>query len=186
MQPRARKRRERLISSAARRIHRHGYCRTSLVDVAKSAGVPVGGVYYYFKTKEALVHAIAEMRLRELESLFDGWASLPGPKSRLRALVNVWRDDSEIDARYGCPLGSLCYELAKAGGAAAKAAAVPLTRIREWSEKQFAEHGVPDAKGMAEHLTMALQGASLLANALRDPDALLRETERLNDWIDGM
>jgi hypothetical protein len=33
---------------------------------------------------------------------------------------------------------------------------------------------------------MALQGASLVANALRDPDALVRETDRLKKWIKGL
>lgn len=183
MNDKAQKRRERLIRSAARRIHRHGYERTSLADIAKGARVPVGGVYYYFKSKEDLIYATVEMRLNELEEQLTAWNALPSAKIRLKALINVWRDDSEVDARYGCPIGSLCYELAKAGGAVAKAAGRPLERIREWSAVQFREQGLPNPDGHAEHLTMALQGASLLANALRDPEALVRETDRLKNWI---
>lgn len=183
MQQRAKKRRERLVRRAAQRIHHHGYNRTSLADVAKSARVPTGGIYYYFKSKDALIHAVADMRLQELERLLDSWSALPGPKPRLVALVNVWRDDAEVDARYGCPIGSLCSELAKAGGAAAKAAARPLERIRQWAEQQFRENGHKDADGLAEHLVIALQGASLVANALRDPGAVVRETDRLKNWI---
>lgn len=186
MQEKAKKRRERLVRRAAQRIHHHGYNRTSLADVAKSARMPAGGIYYYFKSKDALIHAIIDMRLQELDNLLDSWSELPEPKTRLEALINVWRDDCEVDARYGCPIGSLCSELAKAGGAAAKAAARPVERIRQWSKQQFRECGHADAEGLAEHLTMALQGASLVANALRDPAALVRETDRLKDWINGL
>ncbi len=186
MQERAKKRRERLVRRAAQRIHRHGYQRTTLADVAKSARMPPGGIYYYFKTKDALIHAIVDLRMQELDKLIETWSRLPEPKQRLEALINVWRDDSEVDARYGCPLGSLCSELAKGGGKAAEAAARPLERIRQWSTQQFRESGHADAEGVAEHLVMALQGASLVANAFRDPDALLRETDRLKNWIKSL
>lgn len=179
-------RRERLVRSAARRIHRHGYERTSLADVAKGARVPPGGVYYYFKCKEDLIYATVEMRLNELEGRLTAWDELPDAKTRLEALINVWHEGSEVEARYGCPIGSLCYELAKAGGPAAKAAGRPLERTREWAAIQFREAGLSNPEGLAEHLTMALQGASLVANALRDPDALVRETDRLKKWIKSL
>jgi TetR/AcrR family transcriptional regulator, transcriptional repressor for nem operon len=186
MRDKAQQRRDRLVRSAARRIHHHGYGRTSLADIAKSARVPVGGVYYYFKTKEDLVYAIVEMRLQELEERLSAMNALANAKVRLEALIDVWRDDSEVDARYGCPIGSLCYELAKAGGAVAEAAGRPLERIREWSEVQFREAGLANPEGLAEHLTMTLQGASLFANALRDPGAMVREADRLKRWIAGL
>lgn len=186
MRDKAQQRRDRLVRSAARRIHRQGYERTSLADIAKGARIPAGGVYYYFKSKEDLIYATVEMRLNELEERLTAWDGLANAKTRIEALIDVWRDDSEVDARYGCPIGSLCYELAKAGGAVAEAAGRPLERIREWSATQFREAGLPNPEGLAEHLTMALQGASLVANALRDPDALIRETDRLKKWIKGL
>lgn len=185
-QERAKKRRERLVRRAAQKIHRHGYHRTTLADIAKSAHVPPGGIYYYFKNKDSLIHAIIDMRMQELEDLLDSWSNLPTPKAKLKALINIWRDDSEVDTRYGCPLGSLCSELAKAGGTTARVAARPLEHIRQWSEQQFRDNGNPDAAGLAEHLVMTLQGASLVANATRDSKALIRETDRLKTWIDAL
>lgn len=185
MQDRAERRRQRLVKAAARRIHSHGFHRTSLADVARGARVPAGGIYYYFKSKEDLVHATVAQRLADLEALFDTWSALPEPRARLQALLVKWRGDSDIDARYGCPVGSLCYELAKGGGTVARVAAQPLERLREWCAAQFRADGwEEDASARAEHLVMALQGASLMANALRDPGAILRETERLQAWLD--
>lgn len=184
MQDRAERRRQRLVKAAARCIHSRGFNRTSLADVARRARVPVGGIYYYFRSKEDLIHATVALRLSELEALFDTWDALPGPRARLQALLLKWRDDSATDARYGCPVGSLCYELAKGGGAVSRVAAQPLERLREWSTVQFRADGREDAPARAEHLVIALQGASLMANALRDPGAILREIERLGVWLE--
>ena len=43
--------RERLIAAAAQRIYEQGVEKTTLADIAAAAGVPLGNVYYYFKTK---------------------------------------------------------------------------------------------------------------------------------------
>lgn len=184
MQQRSELKRRRLVRAAARRVHRKGFHRTTLMDVAREARLPPGGLYYYFRTKQALVEAIAEARLEELEARFGTWTRR-SPCERLEALIELWDRDSEIDARYGCPIGSLCYELAKGGGSAAQAASRPLRRLQAWCVEQFAAGGSPDPEGDAEHLTMALQGASLVANALRDPQALRRETARLRRWLQG-
>ena len=50
--------RTRLIETAAKLTHEHGFNRTSLADIAEESGVPLGNVYYYFKTKEALGEAL--------------------------------------------------------------------------------------------------------------------------------
>src|SRR6266550_2026003 len=43
--------RSRLIQTAVKLAYRHGFRTTSLADIAEAAKVPVGNVYYYFKTK---------------------------------------------------------------------------------------------------------------------------------------
>jgi TetR/AcrR family transcriptional repressor of nem operon len=49
--------RERLIDGALQTLHAQGVESTTLADIAKAAEVPVGNVYYYFKTKDDLVEA---------------------------------------------------------------------------------------------------------------------------------
>jgi hypothetical protein len=41
-----------LIAAAYALVYRRGVARTSLADIAQAADVPVGDVYYYFKTKD--------------------------------------------------------------------------------------------------------------------------------------
>jgi AcrR family transcriptional regulator len=43
-------RRDRLVRAASQVIHRQGYGRTTLADIAQAADVALGSVYYYFKS----------------------------------------------------------------------------------------------------------------------------------------
>ena len=56
--------RERLVTSAREAIHHQGVEATTLADIAQAADVPVGNVYYYFKTKDDLVVAAITARTR--------------------------------------------------------------------------------------------------------------------------
>lgn len=49
--------RERLVAAASRVLHEQGVEKTTLADIARVAEVPLGNVYYYFKTKDRLVEA---------------------------------------------------------------------------------------------------------------------------------
>ena len=46
--------RERLLDAAAESFWVDGYAATSLADIAERSQVPVGNIYYYFKTKAAI------------------------------------------------------------------------------------------------------------------------------------
>jgi AcrR family transcriptional regulator len=49
--------RERLAAGACEVIHQQGVEKTTIADIAQAADVPVGNVYYYYKTKDDLVAA---------------------------------------------------------------------------------------------------------------------------------
>ena len=44
--------RERLVGAACDLVYRLGAERTTLADIARAADVPLGNVYYYFRTKD--------------------------------------------------------------------------------------------------------------------------------------
>lgn len=50
--PHASDKRVLLLEAAKTLIHKQGYNLTTPADIAKAANVPLGNVYYYFKTKE--------------------------------------------------------------------------------------------------------------------------------------
>src|SRR5436305_11421088 len=105
--------RERRIEAANIQFYQHGLSRTTLADIAEQAQVPLGNVYYHFRTKDALIEAVIEAHLQELYEAFARWGQLPDPRQRLIALLQAERDNESALARYGCPHGSLCQELDK-------------------------------------------------------------------------
>ncbi len=184
-QPRGK--RQRLIAAASRLLHQQGAEKTTLADIAQAADVPVGNVYYYFKTKDDIIAAVIEAHVELAKAALTSIdTSHRSPKSRLKALVAEYADQSEVIALYGCPHGSLCSELDKRSGppdfAVAELMRVPI----EWAEEQFRALGRPDAHDLAVSLIAAYEGSALLANTFRDPDILVREARRLNRWINTL
>jgi AcrR family transcriptional regulator len=184
---RASQKRQQLTAAAARVLHEQGVERTTLADIAREADVPVGNVYYYFKTKDELVQAALSQHSAHLDELIERLEQLADPRERLKALVEGWVDQRDVAARYGCPTGTLAVELDKRtdGTLDAEAGAV-IRRLLDWAEGQFRELGLPDPDGLALTLVSGYQGMSLLANALRDPDIMTREGARLLRWLDSL
>src|ERR1700688_5307594 len=133
--------RTRLIETAMKLAYRNGFRETSLADIAEAAHVPVGNVYYYFKTKEELGEAVVERRLAQFRELREEIDRLSSPKQRLFAFVESIHGNREKLARGGCPLGGLCSELHKEGGALAKKSAALFTEPMGWLEEQFRAAG---------------------------------------------
>jgi TetR/AcrR family transcriptional repressor of nem operon len=177
--------RERLVAAAAQMLHQQGAEATTLADIAKAAGVPLGNVYYYFKTKSDIIAAVIDAHAGAVHSML-AWldASQADPAARLRALFAALAGENEMVARYGCPHGTLCQELAKHAADPGAPDASVLVRIPvDWAERQFAAMGRADARDLAIQAIAAYQGAALLTSALRDPAVLERESRRMAAWI---
>jgi AcrR family transcriptional regulator len=57
--------RDRLIAGARETIYRQGFEATTIADIAEASGVPLGNVYYYFKSKDQLAAAAIDSYARE-------------------------------------------------------------------------------------------------------------------------
>ena len=107
--------RERLIAAACQVMYAQGVEKTTLADIAAAAGIPLGNVYYYFKTKNDLLQAVIETHLHEIGATLAAIeAAHATPKERLKALFGALAEQSDLIARQGCPHGSLCLELTSA------------------------------------------------------------------------
>jgi AcrR family transcriptional regulator len=168
-------------------LHEQGVERTTLGDIARAADVPVGNVYYYFKTKDELVQAALAEHGAHLDELTARLDQLPDPRDRLKGLIEAWVSQRDVAARYGCPTGTLAVELDKrADGTLDVEAGAVIRRLLDWTGHQFRLLGLPDPDDLAVTLVAAYQGMSLLANALRDPDIMTREGARLLRWLDSL
>jgi len=176
--------RTRLIETAMKLAYKHGFRETSLADIAKAAHVPIGNVYYYFNTKDELGEAVVGRRLAEFRAFREELDRLSSPKERLFAFVERIHRNREQLARGGCPLGGLCTELHKEGGALAKKSAALFTEPMRWLEEQFRAVGhEKDSRELAVHLFSAFQGIAAVALGVNDREVVVMEAKRLKDWI---
>jgi AcrR family transcriptional regulator len=178
--------RQRLVVGARDVIHQRGVEKTTIADIAQSAEVPVGNVYYYFKTKDELVEAAIDSHAADVRTLLDSLERHRIPQARLKALVRALTDQRELAAQYGCPLGTLCSELDKRTDGLDRTCAQLLELPIDWAERQFREMGRRDARDLAMALIAAYQGIALLTNTFRDPQLMTREARRLDRWIDSL
>jgi TetR/AcrR family transcriptional regulator, transcriptional repressor for nem operon len=178
--------RERLVASAGDLLHRQGVSATALAEVAAAADVPLGNVYYYFKTKDDLVRAVIDARTDEVRAMLDAIQTRRTPSARLKALAHQWVEMRDLVARYGCPFGVLAAELDRRDDGLDEEAAKPIDLILDWAEDQFRQMGRRDARDLAIALFAGVQGAALLANALRDPDIMTSHVRHLERWIDTL
>lgn len=51
---------QQILEAADTLLHKYGYSKTSLDDIAKEAGLGKGTIYYYFESKEEIFGAIAK------------------------------------------------------------------------------------------------------------------------------
>jgi len=180
--------RERLLGAAGLLFHRQGLEHTSLADIAAVAGVPLGNVYYYFKTRGELVKAIAEQRRETMQALRADWEKLPHARDRLSAYLKYLGTQVEEFTAFGCPAGSLCMEANKQGGDMAWNAALVFRDSLRWLEQQFMGLGF-DKAASEEHaarLLGARQGSVLLANTFQDSKYIVQELTRLKKWLEEL
>jgi AcrR family transcriptional regulator len=185
----AEEKRTELVRAATRLLHEQGFQRTTLADVAERAHVPLGNLYYYFKTKEALAEAVIASHEAALRDRFASWTSAHrDPKLRLRRLVRAPLDALDGVIQFGCPHGSLCQELEKLGADAplAKAGARLLAVYIDWASEQFQALGCGrrESQALAADLVASVQGTMLIAHTLRSPDLLAQQLRRVERWLD--
>jgi TetR/AcrR family transcriptional regulator, transcriptional repressor for nem operon len=178
--------RERLVEGARRVLHEQGVEATTIADIAAAADVPVGNVYYYFKTKDELIEAAIDAHADHIQTVLAEFERHRTPRARLKALPLSWPEVADQVARYGCQHGTLCQELAKRDDGLDRRAAKLLALTVDWAEEQFRLMGRRDARDLAVGLVAAIQGTALLTSSFRDPEVMTRQAHRLARWIDEL
>ena len=186
--PRKTDKREKLIGAAGRLNHEQGFRSTTLADIAQEASVPLGNVYYYFKTKDSIGGAVIELLSNIYADFFKKInAKISDPAARLRLYLESNSKDPESIARYGCQVGGLCQELGKEGGVLADQAAKLLHDIIQWVEVQFRALGMGErSPSYALQLVAAIQGVNLLTLTFKDPKIIHEQTQIILGWLESV
>jgi TetR/AcrR family transcriptional repressor of nem operon len=176
--------RTRLLQAAEKVTYRHGFGNTAIADIARVARIPLGNVYYYFKTKDDIGGALVDLRVSRFNKLLQELDKADSPAERLCGFVQIKINNREGLARSGCPVGTFCSELHKHGGPVARKSTQLFAEALGWMEAQFKALGQgDDSRALAVHLLSATQGVSVLAHAFHDADMITIEAERLKQWI---
>ncbi len=88
---------QQIIDAAIRVIAREGYARTSLLEIAKEAGMSKGALHYHYPTKEALIHAVLETACNVVQArTIEAWSPSDDPFEALRkSLEELWATRAE-------------------------------------------------------------------------------------------
>ena len=82
----ARRNRERVLAVAARMFAEQGH-EVGVADIARGAGVGSATLFRHFPTKEALIAAVVEQRLGEVEALLAAAEAIEEPGEAFRTLM---------------------------------------------------------------------------------------------------
>jgi AcrR family transcriptional regulator len=177
--------RHRIVEAADQLFYRQGFDCTSFADIADAVGISRGNFYHHFKTKDEILDAVIAHRLACARTMLQRW-EIEGedPADRIRSFIHVLIANRADVSRYGCPIGSLCVELAKLKHRAQAEANELFTLARTWLRLQFEQLGrKSEADALAMHLLALVQGVAALASAFQDERFIEREVAIMCDWL---
>jgi AcrR family transcriptional regulator len=89
IQPRAEDTRRKIYDAAMELFREKGFEQATMRDIAAKAGVALGGAYYYFSSKDAIVLAFYhEMQEASNEPVLEGLAGHKKLKDRIRSVLD--------------------------------------------------------------------------------------------------
>jgi TetR/AcrR family transcriptional regulator, transcriptional repressor for nem operon len=177
--------RDHIVEAADQLFYRQGYEHTSFSDIADVVKISRGNFYYHFKTKDEILDAVIEARLANTRKMLEQWEiETKHPADRIRSFIHILIANRADIKRYGCPVGTLCSELAKLNHAAHGEANKLFTLFRTWLRRQFTLLGrEQDADELALHLLARSQGVATLANAFHDEKFIRQEVKQMCEWL---
>lgn len=181
----ARTTRNQIIEAADRLFYQKGFVYTSIADIADTVQVSRGNLTFHFKTRDDLLKAVIDLRLQRTSALLDQWeAEGLTAKDRIKSFINILIKNRTKILLHGCPVGTLCTELAKLEHESLAHANQVFGLFRDWLKRQFEQLGCGAAsESQAMHLLAWSQGIATLAQAFHDEGFIREEVRRLTEWL---
>lgn len=186
--------RERIIEVAADLFLKNGYGATGIAEILNAAGILRGSLYYYFPTKEDLLLATLQWRLKMLwpeviQPVFD---RIDDPIERVFGILDGYRQMLlTCEFQMGCPIGNLALELSETH-----------VRVRKLLEENFenwkkAIRGcLEEAQGrfpeecrpqdLSHFVLTVMEGAVMLARTYRSINCYDRAVHSLRDYFERL
>ncbi|MBZ8135047.1 TetR/AcrR family transcriptional regulator [Afifella sp. IM 167] len=168
--------RERLVNAAADLFWRQGFSATSLAEIGIAAGIPLGNIYYYFRSKAALADAVAAMMEEQMQAALTELAAFyADPRERLLALVELLEGSVSIRAVQGCPIRRAAADFRIPAPDASARAGKVLADMETWLATQLGAAGLSqeEAQNRATEALALWQGGIALAESRQEEGPLL-------------
>ncbi|OKH64685.1 TetR family transcriptional regulator [Mycobacterium sp. SWH-M1] len=174
----ARSTRESILTAAAELMRHRGYAGVGMKDIAEASGAPIGSLYHHFRAgkvaiaREALLNAGAAYGLL-IPTIVDAYTDLGG------AVGGVFDQAAEDMEATGfanmCPVASVAAEVADTVEELRQTTRDVFDGWIDGGTAYFVARGLDDrfARDLTVALIGALEGAFLLARALRTTEPLL-------------
>ena len=177
--------RQRIVASADQLFYQQGYENTSFSDIAEDVGISRGNFYYHFKTKDEILNAVIDTRVTDIEQMLSEWGKqYTDPRERIGLFIDILTTHQDNITGHGCPIGSLCTELAKLSHTLLQDANKMFSIQRDWLTVQLRELGMGnEARQLAMYLLARTQGIAAIANAFEDKTFLRQEVKHLKQWL---
>jgi hypothetical protein len=110
------------------------------------------------------------------------------PAERIGCFIRMLVMNGAKIRKHGCPVGTLCTELAKLDNPALPYASQLFDLFRQWLASQFRAlgHGKVAADRLAMHVLARSQGIATLAHAFDDAAFIQQEVEQLHAWLKAL
>jgi len=176
-----------IVEAADQLFYQKGYEHTSFADIADVVNISRGNFYHHFKSKDEILGAVINLRLGNTRKMLERWEKDgKHPADRIQSFIQILLVNRAKIERYGCPVGTLCTELAKLNHASQDEAVKLFTLFRTWLRRQFVSAGrKEDADTLAMHLLARSQGVAALANAFHDEKFITQEVRQMCRWLNS-
>lgn len=180
--------RAQIVEAADQLLYEKGFEYTSFGDLAKAVGISRGNVTFHFATRDDILAAVIDRRLERTKKMLECWeAGETRPEQRIKSFVNILIVNRTKIMLYGCPVGTLCAELAKLEHPALSHANRVFGLFRDWLREHFVQLGFKkNADALALHVLAWSQGVATLASAIRDEGFVRREVRQLEGWLNQL
>lgn len=179
--------RQRIVSAADKLFYVRGYNQTSFRDISEQTGIPRGNFYYYFKSKDDILDAVVDARVKTYRNLLEQCMQESNdPRGRLLAFADLLGVHEDKVMEVGCPIGSLVTELAKDADELHKKSLEVFELMRSWLNQQFSELGIQNPNERAMDMLSRMQGVTVIGSAFKDREFMRRNMNEIKSWINSL
>lgn len=179
-------RRRQLLAAAANRFWQFGYGSTSLADIAGDADVPLGNVYYYFRSKQDIAGGVADIFVAETQTMLSEISDAePDPRRRVLALIRRLSESNRSRVERGCPIALAVRDFRSGAPDASRRAAEAFDLLIGFIGRELQRTGARPSTALAKarEIIVEWQGGISLAHALGDATVLAESFRRAEQRV---